>query len=222
MRVDRVVHEADGVVSLYVTGRHLDDLPVAAGQFFLWRFLTREGWWQAHPFSLSAPPNRKWLRITIKRAGDHTSWLQTIGPGTRVIAEGPYGAITARKRTKPDVLFLAGGIGVTPLRALFQSMPADAGRLTFLYRASSEDQLLFRSELEELARRQNAKLYYAVGPRGHGDDDPLHHTRLRPFLGSEPCDVFVCGPAGFVDFAVDNLHKAGVPRRLVHAERFAL
>jgi ferredoxin-NADP reductase len=210
------------VVSLYITGHRLDELPVTAGQFFLWRFLTREGWWQAHPFSLSAPPNRSWLRITIKSAGDHTSWLQTVVPGTRVIAEGPYGAITARKRTKPDVLFLAGGIGVTPLRALFQSMPSDAGRLTFLYRVSSEDQLLFRSELEELARRQNAKLYYAIGPRGQGIDDPLHHARLRPFLGSEPCDVFVCGPTGFVDYAVDNLHKAGVPRRLVHAERFAL
>ena len=60
---------------------------------------------------------------------------------------------------------------------------------------------------------------YAVSD---GDDDPLHPKRLRKFLGSEPCDVFVCGPAGFVDHAVRNLRAAGVPSRRVHAERFAL
>jgi predicted ferric reductase len=222
LRVDRVVQEADGVVSVYVTGRHLDRLEAQSGQFFLWRFLTRQGWWQAHPFSLSAPPSRSGFRITIKRLGDHTNWLQTVEPGTAVIAEGPFGAITPQRRTTRNVLFLAGGIGVTPLRALFQSLPADRGRMTFLYRAGSEADLVFRGELEELARMRGAKLFYAVGPRAHGTDDPLHPTRLRSFIGKEACDVFVCGPAGFVDHAVSNLRKAGVPRRLVHAERFAL
>jgi len=58
LRVASVVEEAPGVVSIYVTGRHLEELRAEAGQFFLWRFLTPKGWWQAHPFSLSAAGRR--------------------------------------------------------------------------------------------------------------------------------------------------------------------
>ena len=54
LRVSAVVPEADNVVSIYMTGRDLDKLPARAGQFFLWRFLTKDRWWQANPFSLSA------------------------------------------------------------------------------------------------------------------------------------------------------------------------
>src|SRR6185503_3185714 len=52
-RVADVVPEADDVVSVHVTGRHLDKLPARAGQFFIWRFPAHNGWWQANPFSMS-------------------------------------------------------------------------------------------------------------------------------------------------------------------------
>ena len=54
-----------------------------------WRFLTRDRWWEAHPFSLSAAPDGRRLRITVKGVGDYTAGLRAIPPGTRVIAEGP-------------------------------------------------------------------------------------------------------------------------------------
>ena len=72
-RVANVVVEAPGVVSIYVTGRDLDRLPVRAGQFFLLRLLTADGWWRAHPFSLSAAPNGRFLRFTVKSLGDWTA-----------------------------------------------------------------------------------------------------------------------------------------------------
>ncbi len=65
------------------------------GQFFLWRFLTGTGWAQAHPYSLSAAPNDRYLRITVKDLGDDTHRLQTLHPGVRVFAEGPYGTFTS-------------------------------------------------------------------------------------------------------------------------------
>ncbi len=58
--------ESDNVVSVYITGRDLDQLPARAGQFFLWRFLTKDRWWQANPFSLSAAPDGRTLRLTAK------------------------------------------------------------------------------------------------------------------------------------------------------------
>ncbi|MFI5041439.1 MAG: ferric reductase-like transmembrane domain-containing protein, partial [Acidimicrobiales bacterium] len=104
LRVAAVVPEAPGVVSVYVAGRCLDELGAEAGQFFYWRFLTRAGWWQAHPFSLSAPPRPDLLRITVKALGDHTAEFPRLTVGTRVIIEGPYGAFTRRRRTRRRVL----------------------------------------------------------------------------------------------------------------------
>ena len=220
LRVAEVKVEGPGVVSIVVTGQRLDELHAEAGQFFLWRFITRGGWWQAHPFSLSAAPDGRTLRITVKSAGDHTKWLQHVVPGVGVIAEGPYGAMTARRRRRRKVLFLAGGIGVAPLRALFEAMPAYAGDLTFLYRASTTEDLVLRDELHALATRRGARLFFVVGPR---DPDPLTAKALRraiPDLGDH--DAYVCGPPAFVDHAVRSLHAAGVRRSHIHAERFAL
>ncbi|MGH9058621.1 MAG: ferric reductase-like transmembrane domain-containing protein, partial [Acidimicrobiales bacterium] len=91
LRVARVVEEGPRFISVYVTGRRLADLRAQSGQFFMWRFLTRDGWWQAHPYSLSAAPNGQWLRLTVKDLGDHSSGLARLRRGTRVMSEGPYG-----------------------------------------------------------------------------------------------------------------------------------
>jgi predicted ferric reductase len=222
LRVADIVREGPGVLSIYVTGERLEELPAQPGQFFLWRFLTREGWWQAHPFSLSAAPNGRFLRMTVKESGDFTRTLRGLEPGTRVIAEGPYGAMTARRRSRRKVLLIAGGIGAAPLRALFEGLPAIRGELTFLYRARNESDLVLWDELEELAERRGARLGYIVGPR-HQRPDPLGPevlSRSIPDLAAH--DVFVCGSPDFVDYVTDSLRDAGVPRRRVHAERFEL
>jgi len=109
LRVARVAVEAPGVVSVYVTGRRLDRLTARAGQFFLWRFLAGDGWWKAHPYSLSAAPTDGYLRLTVKATGDASSVMQRLAVGTPVFAEGPYGAFTEDQRTQPRVLLIAGG-----------------------------------------------------------------------------------------------------------------
>jgi predicted ferric reductase len=91
LTVVEVRDEAPGVVSVVCQGRHLDQLAVSGGQFFLWRFLTRDLWWRAHPYSLSALPRPPHLRVTIKGLGDQSRAMAHLPPGTRVAIEGPYG-----------------------------------------------------------------------------------------------------------------------------------
>ena len=117
------------MVSVYIRGRHVDELAAEPGQFFRWRFLARGLWWAANPYSLSAPPRRDLLRVTVKIAGDHSAALGTLKPGTPVLAEGPYGSFTAARRRRHKVLLLAGGVGMTPLRALFESLPGGPGEI---------------------------------------------------------------------------------------------
>jgi ferredoxin-NADP reductase len=222
LKVVAVEPAGPGVVALTISGRRMDELEADAGQFFLWRFLTRDGWWQAHPFSLSAAPDGRTLRITVQAAGDHTRRIAWLRPGTSVVAEGPYGALTHHRRRRRKVVLLAGGIGVTPLRALFESLPAGPGDLTFLYRASSEAHLVHREELEELARLRHARLAYLLGPRARRGDLLARAVLEREVPDIKHHDAYVCGSPSFVDWAVASLRRAGVPQRHIHVERFEL
>lgn len=220
--VSQVVPETPGVVSIYVTGAHLDELRAEAGQFLTWRFLTRQGWWQAHPFSLSAAPNPNWLRITVKTSGDHTAELQRLRPGVRVLVEGPYGAFTEHRRTRRRVLLVAGGIGITPIRALFEAIPAGPGELTLLYRVSRPEDIVFQEELDALAARKAAIVYYRSGPRSQ-TPDPFDPDVLRRVVADlDRHDVFLCGPPGMVVAVREALRTAGVPARRIHVEAFEL
>ncbi|HTC86077.1 MAG TPA: ferredoxin reductase family protein, partial [Candidatus Acidoferrum sp.] len=200
LRVANVVPEAPGVVSIYLTGRDLDKLPVRSGQFFVLRFL-REGWWRGHPFSISAAPNGAWLRFTVKDLGDDTARMADIPVGTRVYIEGPYGVLTAQRRTRRRVAFIAGGIGITPLRAMLEDMPGARGDLALIYRAGRHEDLVFRDELEALAVERGVDIHYVVGHRG-SRDLPAAPFGARSILSLIPDigerDVFVCGPDGLM------------------------
>ncbi|MFF1324494.1 ferric reductase-like transmembrane domain-containing protein, partial [Streptomyces chartreusis] len=143
LRVESVRPEAPGVWSVVVRGRQLDTMGAQAGHFFRWRFLTDSLRWTSTPYSLSAPPRRDLLRITVKALGDHSTAVSRLRPGTRVWAEGPYGALTAERQTSPKSLLIAGGVGITPLRALFETLP---GEVTLLYRARTAEDLALRGE----------------------------------------------------------------------------
>jgi ferredoxin-NADP reductase len=221
MVVDNVIQEAPGVVSIVMMGHHLDELQPEAGQFFRWRFLTKSGWWQSHPYSLSAPPHPRLLRITVKELGDHSGELQHIRKGTRVFAEGPYGAFTAHRQRRRKVLLLAGGIGITPLRALLETLPGDPGDLTLVYRVNRDDEIVFRRELDLLAEQRGARVIYIVGAPG-SNADPFVGDRLAAYVpGLRSHDVFLCGPPGFTAAATTALRAANVPARHIHSEQFA-
>ena len=221
LRVAEVTEEAPGVVSVRIAGRNLDRLRAEPGQFFLWRFLDRRRVWSAHPFSLSAPPDGRSLRITVKALGDHTARLGGVRPGTLVLAEGPFGVFTEfAQRRREKVLLVAGGIGVTPIRSMVERMRGD---VVVVYRAMTEADLVFRGELDELAGRKGFAVHYVVGDhRGEGARllSPEHLRALVPDAADR--DVFLCGPPAMTDAIRKNLCAAGVPRGHVHLERFAL
>jgi predicted ferric reductase len=209
--------EGPGVISVYIGGSHLDELAAEPGQFFRWRFLTRSLWWSSHPYSLSAAPGTDLLRITAKDIGDHSRALSKLRAGTRVVAEGPYGAFTAGHSDR-GVVLLAGGVGITPLRAMFSTLP---GPVTLIYRASSERDIVFRDEIDAIAAARGAKVYYLVGSRAEIGGDPLSPRMLRSLVpGLDQQEVYVCGPPGMISAATDALRGAGVPRRQIHFESF--
>jgi predicted ferric reductase len=221
LRVAEVVEEGPGVVSLRIAGRGLDRLKADSGQFFLWRFLARDSWWASHPFSLSATPTNDSMRITVKALGDFSGKIRRVRPGTRVVAEGPFGTFTELVRRREKVVLIAGGIGITPIRALLEQMTGD---VTVLYRVVRDDDIIFRDELEELASARNIDLRFVVGD--HDTDEgrellsPQHLQEIVPDIAER--EVYVCGPPAMTNAIRANVRHANVPARFIHAERFAL
>ncbi|GAB1641078.1 ferric reductase-like transmembrane domain-containing protein [Krasilnikovia sp. MM14-A1259] len=221
LRVAAVVPESDTTVSVHVTGRRLDELPARAGQFMLWRFPGFRPIWQVNPFSLSSAPDGRSLRLTAKAVGTGSAGLRDIPVGTRVFAEGPYGAFTAVQKTREDTLLIAGGIGITPIRALLDD-PTLTGDIVVLYRVHTEADAVLLAEMRAIADARGARLHLLTGRTGPGNQ-PLSPGGLHSLVPDiTERDVYVCGPVAMTDAVVRSLRSLGVPRRQVHAERFAL
>jgi predicted ferric reductase len=219
MRVVEVIPEGPGVYSLRIVGRHLDWMDVHAGQFFLWRFLAPGMWQESHPFSLSAAPRGHSLRITVKALGDFSTRLAQIKLGTRVMAEGPFGSFTSQARQHEHVVLIAAGIGITPIRALLEEMTGD---LTLIYRAVKDDDLIFRHELDQLARR-GITVHYVVGDHRLPENRHLlsapHLRHVVPDIAQ--CDVYLCGPSAMTRTVQRALRRLGVERTSIHIDEFA-
>ncbi|WP_431680907.1 ferredoxin reductase family protein [Kitasatospora sp. KL5] len=216
LQVAEVRPEAPGVVSLFLTGRRLDELRAEPGQFFRLQFQAPGLRWAANPYSLSAPPHPHFLRFTVKELGGHSAAVAALRPGTRVRAEGPYGAFTGRLQRERRVLLLGVGVGITPLRALFESLP---GQVTLVQRARRPEDLLFREELAGVARRRGGRVYELVGSRAQVGDLGTALRRLVPDLAEH--EVYLCGPEAMAEEAVRSLRAAGVRPNRIHRESFA-
>jgi ferredoxin-NADP reductase/DMSO/TMAO reductase YedYZ heme-binding membrane subunit len=233
-----VVPEAPGVVSIVLRGRRVDRLGARPGQFLHWRFLSGTGWSRAHPYSVSAVPTADRLRITARIDGDDGARLAGLRPGTRVLLEGPYGGLTADRRQHRDVLLMAAGVGITPMRGLAEQIGTEPPRpgpdgsrspsVVLVHRIGTPRDALFGAELAALARRTSLHLVHLVGSRPADGGwlpatpyrvDAAHALRqLVPDLADR--EVYLCGPPGWMDAVARTLRELGAPASTVHREDF--
>lgn len=236
--VSAVIKEGPGIYTVVMSGRHLDRLGLQAGQFCQWRFLDGRGWSRAHPYTISARPRPDDLRITVEQAGDGSHAVARLRRRTHVVFEGPYGTLTADRRTHRDVLLIAGGVGTTPMRGLAQSICAEppAGgpgglrrpSVIVLHRISHPRDALFVKDFADLARSGRCRLIPLVGPRDHAGGwlpapprpssrDLLHE--ISPDVADRA--VYICGNDDWMRAVRKSLRAAGLNSSQIHCERFA-
>jgi ferredoxin-NADP reductase len=221
LQVAQVVPETPDVTSIYLTGSRLVRFPAIAGQYVRWRFLAPGDWWRSHPFSLSAAPNGSYLRVTVKDAGDFSGRLHDLKPGTRVLAEAPTGEFTADHRLRAGALLVAAGSGITPVRAIMETLPVGA---IVLIRARTAADLIFKDEIDKLAVSRRMHVSYVVGHRDEPEPAALFtaaELRKRvPDIAAR--DIYICGPAGFTAELQRALTELRVPPAQVHVDGFEL
>lgn len=218
LRVVAVTEEAPGVVSVLCSGRQISWLAVSGGQYFQWRFMTRELWWHSHPYSLSALPRAPFIRVTVKGLGDQSRALAHLKPGTRVFIEGPYGALTRHARRSDRVALIGAGVGVTPLRALLEDLPADVDAVVVV-RATTHEGIVHRDELVDLVRNRKGRYHELLGSRSDVRMGASTLRRLIPDIALR--DVYICGPQSFNELVISGVSRLGVSKDSIHEEKFS-
>ncbi|MFA6433599.1 MAG: ferric reductase-like transmembrane domain-containing protein [Elusimicrobiales bacterium] len=224
--VEKIVPETTEAESVWITGCDMASLPAEAGQFALLRFWAPGFRSQAHPFSISKPPDGNYLRFTIKKSGDFTASVHnSLKPGTPVLIDGPHGVFTEKKCLGDKALFIAGGIGITPLRSLGERLRASGKDCVLLYANRAQKDIVFRRELEELEDLGGFTVDHILsadpewpGEKGHIDAGRI--KRLVPDFAER--DAFLCGPPPMMTAVTNALISLGVSRTRIHSELFSL
>jgi predicted ferric reductase len=205
---------------LTLAGPALRSMRADAGQFFLLRPAQRDLWWQAHPFSLSSAPATDGLRFTVKDRGDASRAITELPVGTRVVVEGPYGACTPNVIGDRKVLFVVGGVGIAPVKAMLERLGPSSAPIV-LYRAHSERDLVHLDDLRELAGERGGAVYTLAGPTATlAVRDPYAAsvlTGLVPDLAHRT--AVLCGPERLLHAARAGLRGAGMAPEHIHFER---
>jgi glycine betaine catabolism B len=184
-------------------------------------------------YTVSSPPTRPGrLSITVKRVpgGPVSGWLHDrFRVGDRLRATGPLGRFTLEEHPARRHLFLSAGSGITPLMSMTRTL-RDLGTphdIAFVHSSRTPSDIVFRSELEAMATEELRVTTVCEtdtdDPTWHGEQGRLTLPMLRrivPDLGDR--EIFVCGPAGYMDSVRSILAEADVDPARHHEESFVL
>lgn len=218
--IEKVIKETEDVYSVYIVGKNIEKFKFNEGQYINISFLTKK-MWQPHPFSLSHFWNGKFLRISVKNIGDFTSEIKNIKSGTKVLIDGPLGIFTKESTVKNKYLFIAGGIGITPIMSMTGSLSDKNTDFVLLYANKTITDVVFKNELENSINIKN--IYYVFSQEknkeyenGYIDEEKI--KRIVPDFKNR--DIYICGPGEMMDSLLDIFKKLGVDKRQIHYEKF--
>jgi NAD(P)H-flavin reductase len=181
------------------------------------------------PYSISASPEDARSTQSIEllvgvdangAAGDHLA----LDPGHLVDVEGPLGSFTFPPNPdEPRFVFIAGGTGIAPLRAMLRHALRIPHRdIGLFYSARTPDEFAYERELRELASAGRIELRQTV-TRSSGDDwtgarGRIGRAALEELVHDPATLCFVCGPPALVDEMPKLLEELGVPRSRIRIE----
>lgn len=198
------------------------------GQFVFLK-LVREGQPpEEHPFSISSSPTQEGrITVTVKESGDFTRTIGETRPTDRALVEGPFGRFSLIHRHAECFLFIAGGVGITPIMSMLRYLrdTNDARPVTLLYGNRTEQDIVFRDELEQMP--DHVKVVHVLSEAREGWDGPrgrITEEMIRSYRGDamDRTHVYLCGPPSMMGDVTQFLRSAGMDAKRIHDERFAL
>ena len=182
-------------------------------------------------FSLSSAPTESNLMITTKITDSGSSYKQALlnlPEGTELAIRGPHGEFTLPADESQAVVFLGGGIGITPFRSMIK-LAADKGSprpITLLYANKTPGDIIYKSEFDGWAQaNQNFKVAYAVDtptPDWGGEVGHLTADLIKKYVpDTKQTLYYICGPAGMIEAYTNVLTELGLDGDHIVTEDFS-
>lgn len=168
----------------------------------------------------SSPTNEEYLEFSIKKCGCVTTWLHQIEPGQQVTLRGPYGngfPVETELKGK-DLLIIAGGIGLAPVRSVINYVRAhreNYGTLDIVYGSRSKEDLVDYAEIiDEWCQEDGINVHLTIDREQEGWDGHVgfvpNYVKELNFDTSKT--VVMCGPPIMIKFTLAGLEELGFRR----------
>jgi len=221
--VTRVKPENDQTWSIYFQGPPLDYQP---GQFMHVRLMREGKLFPSHPFTISSSPTWEELAITPKELGDFTQTLDRTKPGDQALIDAPYGIFSFLNYPKDDLVFIAGGIGITPFMSMLRYMKDKKieKNVILFWANKSEQELLFTGELKTMEKElKSLNLVFVMSRQEDwpGEKGRVDGKLIQKYVSDLTVpDYYVCGPPAMSKAVIAELQTLGIKRRQIHHELF--
>lgn len=220
-RLVRVQQETHDTHTFILKGKNLQQFHYQPGQFAIWHVLAPGVWWQSHPFSFSSIPNNKEIHFTAKSSGDFTTKLATIRPGASVIIDGPHGKFTKHTRDNDKLLYIAGGVGITPLYSMISDLAPQRKDIVLLVACRTAKDIIFHKEIEAFKKFYGIDVHYLFSADPKATYKYVDATALQVLVPDlQERTVYLCGPPPMMDSVSSILRAQGVSKKQIHTERF--
>jgi len=229
-RVVGIRQEGGETVNVDIEAANHDGIRFHPGQFAWIKVNDSPYTMEEHPYSFASSAERTTrLSFGVKALGDFSESLQQIKEGTTVFIDGPHGAFSIDRAQAPGYVFIAGGVGITPMMSFLNTMAdrEDPRPVLLIYSTNREEELAYKEEIEKLKGRLDLETVYVL------DDPPHDWVAEEGRVTGELLDrklpkerftrgFFVCGPGPMMAAVEKELLEDGVPRKHIHLEKFAL
>jgi predicted ferric reductase len=235
-KVVKVVPENHDSNSLYLEGPEDRFILRKAGQYASIRIMRPDGWSEPHPFTISGAPEDALLRLTIKKEGKFTSAIGDLEPGAPVKCMGPLGMFCKDIDTKPSIVMIAGGVGITPFLSVLRHFRniKTSNKVTLFWANKTIEDIFSTEEIKQMSRELSLKVVHCLSR----DEDVnryvdtqyanvfyemgrLSEDILKRHVVVRDAAFYLCGPPPMMESALNDLQKIGVAPDSVEREKFS-
>jgi ferredoxin-NADP reductase len=198
------------------------------GQFMFLKLVRPGRTSELHPFTISCSPlDNRILQASIKKSGDFTNTIDQTKPGDTGRIEAAFGRFSYVYHRPEKILFIAGGVGITPIMSMLRCLrdTADGREVVLLYGNNAEQDIIFREEIEKLS--DNFKVVHVLNKAGEqwqGERGYVTKELIEKYAGDilKQAHVYLCGPPVMMDKVLSALRSLNVEGKRIHYERFTI
>jgi len=196
------------------------------GQFIMVDYTDKNGTFK-RSYSIASDPEHKHyleLCVSLKEDGRGSNVLKKAKKGQKLKINGPFGVFKLQENAKNDIILIAGGTGISPLRSMLKHLLNTnfPNHITMFYSFKTEKDFLYRKELEKLDKEHPCFELIPISTqpskKWKGETEYVQNIFTRYVTSSKNKEIYACGPIVMVDAVFKSLKEKGFGEKQLHRE----